>query len=64
MSRDDQDGKASTPVDFHEPVTLAWDARGVFDDPERAAWAWDLVRKTLGVDEDRFAAPANEPDER
>jgi hypothetical protein len=57
MARDERHAKESAPVDFQEPVTLAWDARDAYDDPERAAWAWKLVCRTLGIDEERFRSP-------
>ena len=67
MGRDEKHGGESAPVDFPEPVTVAWDTRGVFNDPELASWGWDLVRKALRLDdraEEAPASPAAEPAER
>ena len=69
MGRDEKHGSETAPVDFPEQVTVAWDTRGVFNDPELASWGWDLVRKALRLDDRagqaEAAAPASsEPAER
>ncbi len=61
MARDEKNGRESLPVDFPEPVTVAWDARDAFDDPERAARAWELARRTLGLDTEGRAQKSAPP---
>jgi hypothetical protein len=68
MGRDDTHGKENAPVDFPEPVGLAWGSR-LFDDPEANRRALEFVRRILGIESSQpagagYPAPARGPSER
>lgn len=47
MARDEQHGDLDrSPVDFPEPVGLAWGSN-IFDDREAGARAWGIVTRAL-----------------